>query len=157
MLSDFISFVRNIRAWHNPCSLRKSMKVVSCVLAPVAFAASYLAPLGLLPARACVVFLLPKEKRKQVCSGIRSQAVKRKLAFQTQPPLPTKATCTAGAPLSGTALALPECERETRYLAESKNEGWMKPEQGLQGAKRSILKNLAGFPYVSVWEPLLLM
>lgn len=36
MLSGFISFVWNIRAWHNPHSLWKSRKVVSCVIAPAA-------------------------------------------------------------------------------------------------------------------------
>lgn len=93
MLSDFISFVWNIRAWQNPHSLQKSIKVASHVLAqsphcqvPTAHSALP----GLLLALTCVVFLLTKEQRKQDSSGIQLQAVKLKLAVKTQPSLPTK-------------------------------------------------------------------
>lgn len=93
MLSDFISFLWNIRAWHNPHSLQKSIKVVSRVIAQsphCQIPAAHSALPGLLLAITCVVFLLTEEKRKQDCSGIQLQAVKLKLAVKSQLSLPTK-------------------------------------------------------------------
>lgn len=93
MLSDFISFLWNIRAWRNPHSLRKCIKVVSRVIAQsprCQVPAAHSALPGLLLAVTCVVFPLTKEKRKQDCSRIQLQAVKLKLAVKTQPSLPTK-------------------------------------------------------------------